>query len=272
VAVVNKHFILLIPCYNNFKGLLASLKSVHYPFNLFEVLIIDDGSFEIINEKIIHELYPLLLFKIIRLPVNSGIVTALNTGLSVLHARNDYTYIARLDCGDICQPDRFTKQISFLKKNPNIALLGSWCSFSNPTIGKSYLYKTKINHHKIINEMHIKCSFIHPTVMFKKEVMDKVGYYPTNFPHAEDYAFFWDILNYFEGAIIPENLVTVEMSTGNISSKNFKEQIKSKKAVINAKGSSFWYKLIGLSILNIKSIMPLKFIEKLKLYFNALDK
>lgn len=39
-------FCLLIPCYNNFNGLIVSLKSVIYSSGNYLVLVIDDGSKE----------------------------------------------------------------------------------------------------------------------------------------------------------------------------------------------------------------------------------
>jgi glycosyltransferase involved in cell wall biosynthesis len=272
VTSVKKDFILLIPCYNNLNGLLTSLKSIHHPFNLFEVLIIDDGSTEIIIENKIRELNPHLVFKIIRLTQNSGILTALNTGLDELNTRSDYNYIARLDCGDTCHPNRFSEQVKFLNENPKVGLLGTWCSFTDSATGKSYLYKTKTKHDEILKEMHIKCSFIHPTVMFRKEVLAKVGHYPKEFIHAEDYAFFWDILTFFEGAVIPRNYVNIELATENISSKYFTEQLLSRKKIVSSKGSNNWFKLLGITLLNFKRFIPTTRIKKLKFYFYPLAK
>ena len=39
-------FCLLIPCYNNYEGLVLSLKSVVYPTDNFLIVVIDDGSKE----------------------------------------------------------------------------------------------------------------------------------------------------------------------------------------------------------------------------------
>ncbi|NTW34267.1 MAG: glycosyltransferase, partial [Bacteroidetes bacterium] len=221
--MIEKDFILLIPYYNNYDGLINSIKSVEYPNNRFEILIVDDGSNFPLNKEEIQNIKCGITIQIIRMLENKGILEALNTGLKAIHARNDFKYIARLDCGDKCRPDRFTKQVKFLDEHPDIGLLGTWCRFTEKVSGKNYLYRTKIKHQDILKEMHFKCSFIHPTVIFRKEILDKIGYYPYEFVHAEDYAYFWMILKEMKGAIIPEALVDIEYSSNNISAKNYKK-------------------------------------------------
>ncbi|MGZ8550964.1 MAG: glycosyltransferase, partial [Chitinophagaceae bacterium] len=60
-------FCLLIPCYNNFNGLIMSLKSVVYPSGNFLVLVIDDGSNEPVTveriDKAIDEKKPVFVLQ-----------------------------------------------------------------------------------------------------------------------------------------------------------------------------------------------------------------
>ncbi len=261
-----KDFILLIPYYNHFKGLLASIQSIQYPAHLFEVLIVDDGSTEIIDEKKISEINLQLQFSILRLHQNAGILGALNTGLQHLKTRNDYKYIARLDCGDTCHPDRFKEQVEFFNQHPDIALLGTWCRFEDPLTKKGYDYISKTKHQDIVKEMHFKCSFIHPTVMFRKEVMANIGMYPEGYLHTEDYAYFWQILKHYKGEVLAKKLVTVEFSVEAISSKNYKEQLRSRKKVVKEYGSLALAKLFGLFILNIKTGLPTRVVQLAKFY------
>ena len=123
-----------------------------------------------------------------------------------------------------------------MNKNTDTFLLGTWCKFQNAITKKSFDYITKTNHIDIIKEMHYKCSFIHPSVMFKKEVIDVIGLYPTTFPHCEDYAFFWEIIKQRKVAIFPETLMTINTFENSISSKNYKTQIKSRIKVVKFYG------------------------------------
>ncbi len=256
-------FVLLIPCYNNSEGLQHSLKSISYPKNKCEILIIDDGSTLPLNENELQKIYELTI-QVIRLAVNGGIVNALNTGLNKLRSRNDIKYIARLDAGDSCSEHRFYRQVDFLNAHPDIALLASWARFENNDTCNGYDYITKITHPEILKEMHFKCSFIHPSVMFRAEVLNTVGIYPQDYPHAEDYAFFWKIIQSYKGAVLPEKLVKINFSEKNVSSKNYKKQLRSRKRIVKKFGNNSIYKWIGLAILNTKLLLPARLVLFLK--------
>lgn len=257
-------FVLLIPCYNNSDGLARSLKSVVYTKNKFEVVIVDDGSTPPINAVSLQEQFQGTTIHVIRLEQNKGIVNALNTGLNFLKSRSDIKYIARLDAGDTCDENRFFKQVGFLDTHAEIALLGSWARFENALSGKGYDYITKTSHEEILKEMHFKCSFIHPSVMFRRQVLNNVGIYLENYPHAEDYAFFWNILKSNKGAILPEKLVVIIFSDKNVSAIHYKKQLNSRKRVVKDFGTHYFYSLLGNMMQSFKAILPLSLILKLK--------
>jgi len=259
-----KDFILLIPYYNNLEGLIESLMSVQYPYGKFEVLIVDDGSKEPLSTAFLNSLFQQINIRVINLQDNVGIAKALNRGLKEIKDRNDYKYIARLDCGDTCRKDRFTEQVDFLNSNKNISLLGTWCTFTDKGSNKSYIYKTQTIHKDIIKEMHFKCSFIHPTVMFRRDILEKIGLYPENYPHAEDYAYFWRILLKFDVAILPLSLVFISVNKNNISYKNRKVQLSTRKKIVSEMSNSLINKLLGLSYIKTLSLLPVNLAYKLK--------
>ena len=185
-----------------------------------------------------------------------GILEALNTGLNYLKNRINFKYIARLDAGDICHPERFTKQVKCLTEQTSVFLLGTWCQFQNVKNLKTYNYIAETKYEDILKEMHYKCSFIHPTVMFKREVLDSIGVYPYNFPYTEDYAYFWAILKKHTGAVLPEFLVTISVSNKNISSKNYKKQLRSRIKIVKHFGTSIFDKTMGLFLLHLKYLLP----------------
>ncbi len=259
-----KDFILLIPYFNNPEGIITSLKSVYYPTHKFEVLIVDDGSKIPLNTDILKIEIAGITFNILRLPENVGVAKALNKGLDMLHSRKDYKYIARLDCGDSCSPNRFIEQVKCMDEHSEIGLLGTWCRFADSKSGKSYLYKTRTKHEDIIREMHFKCSFIHPTVMFRREILDTIGHYPENYPHAEDYAYFCRILHKFRGYVLPQNLVDIPISKNSVSYSNRKEQILTRKKIVSEMNDSIINKVLGLFYLEILSLLPISLVNRLK--------
>ncbi len=259
----NIDFVLLIPCYNNQSGLIDSLKSVSYIPEKCEILIVDDGSAVPIDERGLQQVTKIPVH-VVRVETNAGILNALNIGLMLLKVRTNIKYIARLDAGDTCNEQRFYKQVEFLNKNKEIALLATWARFENPESGKGYDYITKTKHEDILKEMHYKCSFIHPSVMYRWEVLDSVGLYPEEYPHAEDYAFFWMILKKYKGAVLPEKLVRIVFSGKNVSAENYKKQLRSRRAVVMNFASLFVYQMVGVGMVSIKLMIGSKFMKFIK--------
>src|ERR1700712_5717417 len=115
---------ILIPCYNNIPGLINSINSIIYDPARFLVLVVDDGSIDAVTRTGLYKhVPPSVNIQIVRLKQNSGISKALNTGLDFIYANYPTRFIARLDCGDICDPERFYRQVDFLDNNPETDLL-----------------------------------------------------------------------------------------------------------------------------------------------------
>lgn len=266
-------FYLLIPCYNNTEGLIQSLLSVEYPKEKFKVLVVDDGSTVPVSLSEFPEvLLRKLSIEIIRLPQNKGITEALNTGLRLILDRNDSLYTARLDCGDTCTPDRFTKQISFLSVNTDVALAGSLCFFVDHKKTTRFVYKAAEHHYAILKQMHLKCSFIHPTVIFRNEMIRNTNLYPYDYPYAEDYAFFFEITKKYKTYIIQEMLVETEINRKGISVKKRQEQIKSKTNIIKFYGVIKSLTCIGLLRQYLLALLPYKITTQIKHLFFQIEK
>ena len=258
-------FCLLIPYYNNLPGLISSLKSIVYDSLAYALLIVDDGSNDpLLKEDILPYLPQPLSITILRLGENQGITRALNTGLRWLEEKQCCRYIARLDCGDLCTPDRFQRQVQFLDANPKISLLGSWCIFKNFRTGDSYRYITPTAYKDILKEMHFRNVFIHPTVMWRSCITREIGVYPEDFPHAEDYGFFYEIISRDEAAVLPAELVICEINPQGISLHYRNEQLKSRIKVIRQYGNNRLLRLIGVFKLWILLVIPYKMILETK--------
>jgi len=258
-------FYLLIPFFNNLPGLLHSLKSVQYDANKYAVVIVDDGSTHPITlEDVYSQISRDISVEIIQLPCNKGITTALNTGLQWIIQQNNAHFIARLDCGDICTPERFCHQVAFLKEHPEINLIGSWCIFKDHTSNVAYRYITPTRHKKIKRGMHFRNIFIHPTVMWRCDAIKDNELYPETFPDAEDYGFFYQLLRKGEGAIIPEYLVTCEINHKGISLSSRKKQLKSRIKVVKEYGKNRVLRYLGVLKLRLLLIVPYNIVFALK--------
>lgn len=255
--------VLLIPHYDNPKGLLVSLASIGCNENL-DVLIVDDGS----NNKF-HEIQVKKAFQargnifFIYLQQNSGIEIALNKGLAYI-IKNKYTYTARLDCGDVCLGDRFQLQKDFLEEATSISLVGSNVNFVD-TNG-AYLYTVKVpeKDELIRKKMYVNAMHIHPSIMFRNSIFPKINLYPTAYQAAEDYAFFFNVMNSFKVANINKVLVQCEINPKGISTLMRKKQAKNRIKIILNNFYFGLYPIYGLLRSLLLYITPLSILIKIK--------
>ncbi len=167
---------ILIPIYNTpidyIKECLDSIDS--QTFKDYEVIVVNDGS----NDEVTNFLNSLIQDKYsIYHQQKSGISKALNFGLS----KCKYDLIARMDGDDIMLPDRLQKQFNFFQNNQVDVLGGQMELF-----GKN---SSITNHLQDIPKdiMRITDWFMnHPTIMFRKELILKIGGYNSNFDGTED--------------------------------------------------------------------------------------
>jgi len=250
-------FCLLIPCYNNFNGLIVSLKSVIYPTENYLVIVLDDGSKDTVTlERINKEMDLKKPIVVLQNEKNLGITATLNRGLSWIEENTDARYIARLDCGDICREERFVAQVGYMDTHPETGFVGSWCQFEDKQTLDKYSYITPTQHDDIIRAMHFRNVFIHPTVMFRTSLLKEAGYYPVVFEYAEDYAFFWKLIKKRRAFIFNKYLVICEINKSGLSYNNKGKQLFSRGKVIKTFGSNLVLKIAAYARLILLFILP----------------
>lgn len=158
-----------------------------------EIILVEDG-------KLTAGLYEQItiwkkklngILKRVPLETNQGLGKALNIGLE--HCQ--YEYVARMDTDDICTPDRFEKQITFLKNNPNIGIVGGQIKEFEREIGDlSVSRKLPTSYEELLAFSKKRCPFNHPTVIYKKSVVQQAGNYQDDHLY-EDYALWARIIN-----------------------------------------------------------------------------
>jgi glycosyltransferase involved in cell wall biosynthesis len=240
-------FNLIIPCYNNKEGLIRSLESIAYPTDQFAVLVIDDGSGEPVSSAWFKDkIDPSTAIEILRLPRNLGITAALNAGLARLRAMRPARYVARLDCGDVCALRRFYEQVDFLDEHGDIDLVGSWCTYEDELKGTKYEYRTPVEHEAIRKGMYFRNIFVHPSTMWRMSALENVPRYPDNFPHAEDYGFFYSMIQRGRCAVLPKSLLVKEITPSSVSVVFRRAQLKSRMKVVRKFGENRWLTTLGV--------------------------
>ena len=121
--------------------------------------------------------------KVIALEKNVGLGNALNIGLE--HCSNEY--VARMDSDDYSLEYRFEKQIDYIKRHPEIDVLGGQIAEYDRTLQHSIgIREVPITMPEIKHRMPTRNGMNHVTVMYKKEAVLAVGNYQ-HCPFFEDY-------------------------------------------------------------------------------------
>lgn len=246
-----KSIAVLIPVFNNQEGLLSSLESLRKQIDFEHIFVVDDGSNPPID---ISTNYPV---RLIKLEKNQGIVGALNTGLSAILKENDYEYIARLDAGDICHPQRLELQQNYLLNNPLVGVLGTFVNFVSQSGEVKFKLEPPTSDANIRKSMFLNCVICHPTVMMRVEAIKSVGLYDKNFLYAEDYELFRRIMTRYQAANLPIHLVNSEINENGISISKRNLLLKSRMNVqckyFEKKSIMAWYGVVQTLILSMVS-------------------
>nr|UEO57265.1 UDP-Gal:alpha-D-GlcNAc-diphosphoundecapreno beta-1,3-galactosyltransferase [Morganella morganii] len=180
------NFSILISLYNKEKpaNLYSSLLSIkNNTIHPDQIVIVFDGPINNELSDIVFSFMNLLPIDVVKLPDNVGLGNALNIGLT----KCSHDIIFRMDTDDICLPNRFEKQINYIKENPHISLMGSNTEeFSEDmTISNGYR-NVACEHCDIITLAKKRNPFNHMTVVFKKNAVLAVGGYQHHL-YMEDY-------------------------------------------------------------------------------------
>lgn len=127
------------------------------------------------------------IINVVYLPVNRGIVSALNTGLK--HCKNDI--VARCDADDINLDTRFSCQLEQFS-DPSLVLCAGW--IVEVAGDDAQLKKTPIGHDNILKYLQRRNPINHMTAMYRREIIISLGLYP-EVKFREDYALWATVIS-----------------------------------------------------------------------------
>jgi len=196
----------VIPVKDCGETITSSIKSVlNQTFKDFEIIVVNNNCTDNTIEKILS--FDDKRIKIIdcKMP---GIVPALNTGLY----NSSSPLIARQDGDDVWYPNKLEKQIAVI--NDGIDICGTQIrlvSNDNKIVDDKFRYP--------LNDTAIKSwlltgrnAIAHPSVVFKREILLKVGGYDDSYPVAEDHHMWLRCIKWFNFCNIGDILVDYNSS------------------------------------------------------------
>ena len=148
---------------------------------------------------------------IVRLEKNVGLGPALNAGLQ--YCCNDL--VARMDSDDYALAGRCALQLKMFQARPELAIVGGAIEeFEGSPENVVSFKRMPVDHEQILTYSRRRCPFNHPTVMYRKSMVQKVGGYP-NLPMHEDYGLWVRLLmNNAQAYNLPDVLCKMRVDGG----------------------------------------------------------
>lgn len=188
----------------------------------WELIMCDDASTDNTYDiaKSYADSYPDKII-LIRNEKNSRLSYSLNQCLKYANGK----YIARMDGDDISLPQRFEKQVEYLKKNPDVDLVGTAMQRFNDE-GLADILWPKEHPDKYV--LRYGVTFQHATIMTYKYVFDKLNGYTVSkrTMRSQDYDLWFKFYaEGFHGDNIMEPLYLVKEDIGAIKRRTFNNRL-----------------------------------------------
>jgi amylovoran biosynthesis glycosyltransferase AmsE len=190
----------------------ASLKSLtRSTIPIPEIILMIDGWVHPDLKDIIEAYKKKLPIRTIPFKRNFGLAKALNFGLHECQ----YPYIARFDTDDLIEPYRFELQMKAFQEDPQLVILGS--NVKEIDFKERFFRRVPESFEAIKKFALFRNPLNHPSVMFKKELILKIGGYP-HLRFFEDFGLWVKcIMNNYKIKNIPLSLVLMRMGQGQIN-------------------------------------------------------
>lgn len=182
-----------------------------------EIVLVEDGPLSDELHQVVRHWKSRLseVLQVVTLGKNMGVGAAKHVGVEA--CSNEL--IAVMDADDISLPDRFEKQLA-LFSDSNLDVCGSWVGeFINNEDDLVSFRRTPERHENIVKFAKSRSPINHPTAMYKKSVVLRVGSY-TNYRTSEDFDLFVKLI--MDGAKlynIQEPLVNMRIGSGQLSAR-----------------------------------------------------
>jgi glycosyltransferase involved in cell wall biosynthesis len=190
----------IIPTFNRSNYLVEALQSVLGQKHVdLELIVVDDGS----SDDTVNRLQPFLSKVRVHHQPHSGVSAARNAGVGM--ARGGW--IAFLDSDDLWRPEKLSRQLDYLKRNPGLLLCQTeeiWLRHGKRLNPKKYHKKPSGYCFPLLLE---RCLVSPSAVLMHRTLLDIVGLFDVNLPACEDYDLWLRVGYRFPIGLVEEPLV-----------------------------------------------------------------
>ncbi len=191
-----------------------------------EVVLVKDGPLTVELDDVIQSWNQKLgdLFIVSALEKNEGTGRAKNHGLQLCN----YEYVAIMDTDDISVSNRFQMQMEYLKKHPNVVVLGGQLQEFVGSLDTIISEKNvPLSNNDIISFSKYRSPFNHPTAIYKRKEIIEIGGYKHHLL-MEDYNLWIRVISRgYQTANLPEVLLYQRISNGMHGRRRGWQYIKS---------------------------------------------
>ena len=212
----------LMSVYNpkNSRHLFQAVRSIiSQTFTDWEMILYDDGSAKTYGSMIRKAASMDQRIRYIREEKNKGLAHALNAGLALAKGK----YIARMDSDDISKPERLRKLYDFLECHSEYQWAGSNTELIN---SDGRWGARKMPEIPAAKDFLGYSPYIHPSVMFRREVLLSCGGYK-EIRRGEDYELFMRLHSQgMQGYNLQENLFQYREDADTYGHRKYRYQIE----------------------------------------------
>lgn len=220
----------VLPAYNAEQFLYESIQSIlTQSLSDFELIVINDGSKDN-TEKVVNG------FNDPRIRYfsqdNKGMAATLNKAIELSVGE----FVARMDADDIAFAQRFEKQISFLRANPEFAAVGTRAAIFSRSINEVTGYHNhSCDHGTLCVDLLFDNPFVHSSMMIRRKVfLEHQAYDLSKHSLIQDFELWSRFSQTMKLANIPEVLMYYREVNSGISqtTKNYREVVI-EQAIVN---------------------------------------
>lgn len=216
----------IVPTYKRSDSLIRAINSIlNQTYEKLEVIVVDDNDpNDTYSLKVQERLKTIEDSRVRYIQQEKHINGAVARNVGIQASKGEF--IAFLDDDDEWLPNKLQAQLSLLNKNPEykaVSCLYTYC-YNNKPIRKCPPYTNTELHKKVLDRSVSICT---PTVVFKKEALDRTGYFDETLVRHQDLQLFLDFLAKEKMIVLPEYHVLIHTDIGgNRPSSDNIEQIK----------------------------------------------
>jgi glycosyltransferase involved in cell wall biosynthesis len=262
-----------MPAYNAGAHLADAIRSVlEQSFTDFELIVVNDGSSDD-TVAILSQFASDNRLRVVHNEQNLGLIATLHRGLSECRA----PLIARMDADDICDPQRFERQAAFLRDRPDIDIVGGAIRFFG-NIPQPNVFQFPNSHEAIHPAMLFFCPLAHPTLMFRRELVEQGLFcYDDEFRHAEDYHLWSRLLLQVRAANLPELVLHYRLHQSQVSSgqanHQYEASLRVRKKMLDEAGIVWTNQDIAIheSVILERPLSRPDYLEELAAWFGKVE-